>query len=275
MEQNKKFRNFCWSDFENDIDYYIKMYETGKWKYIIVGKEICPETKKEHLQCFGVCNSPRTLKSVIKELKPRHVEICKGNVIQNVDYCSKDNNFTEWGEAPKGQGKRTDVDIVRDIVKEGGGMRAVVEVATSYQSIRIAEKYLEYKEPKRKHKPKVHWYYGETGSGKTRQAVERCEEAVGDDYWMSDKSLKWFQGYDAHTHVIFDDFRGDCCKFSELLRILDRYGFRIENKGGARQFLATDIYITCPKHPMYVYSVDEDVGQLLRRIDEIVEFKNE
>lgn len=274
MEQNKKFRNFCWTDFVCDNELYDHMKESN-WKYFIVGKEVCPETGKQHWQCFGVCKSPRTMKSLMKELAPRHVEVCKGSPISNIEYCQKDDDYEEWGDPPKGQGKRTDVDIVRDIVKDTGRIRDVVDVATSYQSIRIAEKYLEYKEPKRNWKPKVFWYWGETGSGKTRSAVAECEDAVGDEYWMSDKSLKWFQGYDGHSHVIFDDFRSHACKFDELIRILDRYGFRVENKGGARQFRATHIYITCPLPPMNVYNVGEDVGQLMRRIDVIKEFNKD
>jgi len=273
MEQNKKFRNFCWTDFICDNNFYIKMKEKN-WKYFICGEEFCPETQKKHLQCFGVSKSPRTIKSLIKELAPRHVEVCKGSPGENMDYCQKGGEWEEWGERPQRQGKRGDIDVVRECVKDGGNMRDVVEVASSYQSIRVAEKYFEYREKRRSWKPVVEWYFGGTGTGKTRSAVEKCVEAVGDDgYWISDSSLKWWQGYDGHTHIIFDDFRGDYCKFHELLRILDRYPYRIECKGGARQLLATHIYITSPFSPFDVYKKnEEDVEQLIRRIDTIKDF---
>lgn len=149
-------------------------------------------------------------------------------------------------------------------------MRTVTAMATSFQSIRLAECYLSYNEVKRNWKPTVSWIYGPTGSGKTRMAIDKC----GDDYWISGKNLRWWQGYDGHENVIIDDFRGDFCTFHELLRILDRYAYTVEVKGGSRQLLAKNIYITCPYHPKDVYSSKEDVGQLLRRIDDIVHLKN-
>ena len=220
-------------------------------------------TGKKHWQCYGISSSPRTERSMRKEMKPRHIEFCKGTEQQNEVYCSKEGDVIEWGVKPKAQGARTDLDIVRDQVATGGTMREVITTATSFQQIRVAEKCLEYMETKRAWKPKVYWYWGATGTGKTKRAFEEA----GDDAWVSGVDGKWFQGYDAHENVIFDDFRGDFCKFHVLLRLLDRYAFRIEYKGGARQFLAKNIWITCPVHPMEVYGTREDVNQLLRRID--------
>jgi len=269
MTQHKRYRKWCWTDFSMDVDFY-EALKGPRWRYLLRGTEVCPSTGKAHWQCFGITTDPRTERAVRKELKPRHVEFCKGTEQQNEVYCSKDGEVDEWGVKPKSQGARTDLDIVRDTIDEGKGMREVVTTASSYQAIKVAEKYLEYKEPGRAWKPEVYWYYGETGSGKTRRAFEEA----GDDTWVSGETGKWFQGYDGHENVIFDDFRADFCKFHVLLRILDRYAYRIEHKGGARQFLAKRIWITCPKHPREVYGTREDVHQLLRRIDKVECFKN-
>ena len=88
--------------------------------------------------------------------------------------------------------------------------------------------------------------------------------------WESGRNLKWWEGYDAHPNVLIDDFRKDFCTFHELLRILDRYPYRIEVKGTSRQLLAKRIIITCPYHPEIIYDTREDIGQLLRRITKIV-----
>jgi len=55
---------------------------------------------------------------------------------------------------------------------------------------------------------------------------------------------------------------------------LDRYPFQVECKGGSRQFLAKNIYITSCYSPeqMFEGRVDEDLRQLTRRIDIIEEF---
>lgn len=170
-----------------------------------------------------------------------------------------------WG-VPAQPGKRKDIDSVRDLVKSGANMREVAEVATSYQSLRCGELLFKYFEKKRNFKPEVRWYHGSTGGGKTRSVMEEFP-----DCWLSGKDGKWFDGYDGDEVVCFDDFRKDFCHFSVLLRLLDRYPFRIECKGGSRQLLAKVMIITCPWAPDVLYGnrSDEDIGQLLRRIDSI------
>ncbi len=70
-----------------------------------------------------------------------------------------------------------------------------------------------------------------------------------------------------------DDFRPSQQPLAKMLRLLDRYPFRVPFKGGYRQFRSGLIIITCPKHPESCYLDDgEDVAQLLRRINEIKEF---
>ena len=149
-------------------------------------------------------------------------------------------------------------------------MASVVDVATSYQSVKMAEVYLKYKEHHRNWKPQVIWYYGETGTGKTK----RAHEWLGDNLYLKSNSDKWFEGYDAHENVLFDDLRSNTFPFHYLLQLLDRYSCRVECKGSTRQFLAKKIVITCPTHPRHFQSHTEDVAQLIRRIDSIVKIVN-
>ena len=142
------------------------------------------------------------------------------------------------------------------------------------QCLKYAETAIKYVEPQRTWQPENHWFFGSTGSGKTREAWAKAVEFLGGDtevnrgkVWMSGKTLKWWQGYDAHPVVIIDDFRKDFCTFHELLRILDRYPFTVENKGGSRQLLARLIIVTCPWAPDVLYEGQADLcGQLLRRL---------
>jgi hypothetical protein len=119
-------------------------------------------------------------------------------------------------------------------------------------------------------KPKVYWYYGESGSGKTRAAMG---ESNPNDRWVSMDSLKWWDGYDGQGDIVIDDFRGSDCRLKTLLRILDRYEYRVEYKGGSTQLLAKRIWITCPYSPESCYRDDgENLKQLLRRIDIVRQF---
>jgi hypothetical protein len=153
------------------------------------------------------------------------------------------------------------------MVNNGKGMRDIIEVVTSYPQVRIAECYLKYKEKPRDWKPEVIWYYGATGTGKTKRAMEEMPE----DRYVCMDTDRWWEGYDGHSNVIIDDMRKDFCKFKRLLRLLDRYECQVECKGGSRQLRARKIIITSCYSPYEMYDTREDVHQLIRRIDKIEE----
>lgn len=255
---------WCFTDFECRTDY-------SDWgaKYLIYGVEECPTTKKMHHQGYCEFETNQRQSTLGKRWKC-NFERRKGTSEQAIVYCMKDGKWTEFGERPaaKEQGKRSDIDEVREMVKGGKSMREIADVCSSFQALRFAENLTQYYEKKRDWVTEVFWYHGPTGSGKTRTAYEEA----GPNCWISGKNLKWFQGYDGHENVIFDDFRKDFCTFHELLRLLDRYPYTIEVKGGSRQFLAKKIWITCPFKPEDLYDTREDVEQLLRRITVVKAF---
>lgn len=259
----KLYRSWCFT-WNNPVKFD---YTNIKCRYIIVGDEKGDEKGTPHHQGYVMFKSPTSFKSCQKRLPTgAHIEPAKGSPQQNITYCSKQSILLEIGERPV-MGKRTDITKVKDIIKEGGGMNEVIDSVDSYQAMRCAELVLKYKERARNTKPLVKWYYGPSGTGKTRTAFAECKHP-----WISGKSLRWWDGYDAHPEVIIDDFRRDFCTFHELLRILDRYPYRVENKGGTRQLLAHTIIITSPYAPQDTYETREDILQLLRRIDEVKEF---
>ena len=238
-----------------------------KYSYMIIGDEK-GENETPHLQGYIEFLDNHTLSSIKKFMPRSHLEISKGNGEQNKTYCSKERVLFEDGKI-KQQGKRNDISRIRDMVSDGGNMRSVVQVATSVQSVRMAELYLTYSEQQRNWKPLVKWYYGSTGTGKSHAAYEESP-----DPFTCGETSKWFQGYDGHENVIIDDFRKDFIKFHDLLKLLDKYPYLVEYKGGSRQFLARQIIITSPHHPKDVYENREDIDQLIRRIDEIKLFVN-
>lgn len=239
-------------------------------QYLIIGEEYGDEKNTHHLQGFVLFKSARSWEALKKKFPRWHIEAAKASPYQNFVYCSKQGTFQEWGTRPseKGQGSRTDIENVRDWIKAGSNMRSITEQASSYQSIRCAEKLLEHHEIKRNWKSEVFWYWGATGCGKTRRAMEEAK-----DPWISGSNFKWFQGYDGHEDVIFDDLRETSFEFNTLLRLLDRYPVTIEVKGGSRQFLARRIWITCIMSPEKLFNrleKREPVEQLLRRLDKVI-----
>lgn len=250
---------------------YEQLVKTGKIKWICVGLEHSEEGELHHQGALNLTN-PQSFEAVRKLLPPTsHIEVMHCSLETNRNYCSKESILFEWGILePRGRKKRTAEDVKMDAIN--GGMRQIINLADTCQEIKMAEAVLKYCEPKRDWKPQVRWYWGQTGTGKTRTAREEFPDA-----WVSGKSLKWWYDYDRHQEVIIDDFRPEYCSFSELLRILDRYPYTVETKGGHRQLLANVIIITAPLDPLRLYekfggAFGEDIRQLLRRIDEIRPF---
>lgn len=229
-------------------------------QYLVYGLEVGKQGTP-HIQGFVYFQFCRSFKALKQVLPRAHIEQCKASVLANADYCKKEGNFKEFGTRPR-QGARVDLSSI----VEHGSLRTLCSSDASYQAIRMLEKRLTYLEVERDFKPFVVWFYGGTGVGKSR-SVHECFPRV-----FKPKSFKWWEGYDAHEHVLIDDIRGDYCKFHELLVLIDRYGYRVECKGGSRQLRATHMFFTCPYHPADLYrgKSHEDIQQLLRRIDRIV-----
>lgn len=135
---------------------------------------------------------------------------------------------------------------------------------------------------KRKEKPIVCWFWGSTGSGKTRTAVEIAQDS-GHDYWMShSEKLQWFDGYNGQEYAIIDDFRRNMCSFNYFLRLLDRYEMQVQVKGGYVNWIPKVIIITCPVDVQTAYTYFDiktneektwdNLDQLKRRIDDEICF---
>jgi hypothetical protein len=208
--------------------------------------------------------------SAVSAIIPGHLTKPK-NLHHARVYCEKEGDF--WIIDNRKQGRRTDLEEVSNAIKEGA---TVHDVARDYSCVFI--KYhagltrlvdLCRDNSPRSFKPTVHWFWGSTGTGKTRSVFEMEE-----DVWVSGEDSRFFNNYKNQEAALLDDFRGDFCKFHILLQLLDRYPFTVNIKFGCAQWNSKRIYVTSSKSPEEVYNKnEEDINQLLRRIDNIVEFR--
>lgn len=282
-------REWCFT-INNYTDADIESVMAMKTKYLVYSEEVGDEGTP-HLQGYAYFGDSKTMSSVSKKIKRANLRKAKGDARSNRAYIvgpwkgidrrtglpkekPYNPNYVERGVMPQ-QGKRTDLDEMREQLKENASMRHVVEVAKSYQSIKMAEIYLKYKEKRRQKKPVIIWYYGSTGTGKTERALAE----LGDDYYPCPRTGRWFDGYDAHKDILVDDVRHDFMPFSEWLKFMGRAPFQVETKGSTRQMLAERVIFTSPFDPItcleQVQSLNEDPKQFIDRIDYIVEFSGD
>lgn len=228
-------------------------------KYIVCGKETGAQNGTPHLQGYVYLHKLASRKSISRVLPRARCDPARGSDFDNFGYSGKQDLWFKHGKPPN-QGGRTDIHEMEGCTS----MREIVMQATSVQAILLAQKRLEFTEPKRDFLPNVIWLYGGSEAGKTKSVFD----AFGYDVVHKQDTFKWWQGYDGHDVVVIDDLRADFCKYHELLTLLDRYPYVVEQKGGSRQLRARTMFVTSCYSPWEVYKgkTTEDLKQLIRRI---------
>lgn len=256
-------RSWCFTLNNYSVPEVDKLRSLSNVRYCICGFEI-GESGTPHIQGFAYFHNAVGMKTVKSLIGDRcHVEIARGNVEQNIAYCSKENDFFEIGDRPE-QGHRSDIDEIKKLALEGASLVEIYSHARSYQAMRMAEIGMRLRPPVMRDPPEVRWYWGPTGTGKTRQAWEECGV---EDTWVTSTELKWFDGYYGQKNVIIDDFRDSLCKLTDILRITDRYPLKLPVKGGFVNWEPKLIIVTSSHDPRSMYhNVGEDIQQLIRRI---------
>lgn len=126
----------------------------------------------------------------------------------------------------------------------------------------------------------LRWYFGETGTGKTKTAWEEATNVANENTWriasITFSGKQFVNGYDGEEIVIIDDFRRNLWPLQELLKMCDRYPYICNIKGGYSNWNARYIIITCPTDPIKAFTFEkndeehpyDNVNQLLRRLQE-------
>lgn len=277
--------------FSEAFKTYLELPEKRRyWRYCVFQLEIGSTTQRRHCQGYIYLQSARRLgwiKRFIGEfglncnhgalLQP-HVERARGTPAQNRAYCSKtEGNIAgthrELGDIPS-QGSRSDLSGIADAIAEGTD---IADIASLYptefikysKGIQALKTALSSKPRSATVDPTVFWWFGPTGTGKSRLAFETYPDA-----YIKMPTNKWWDGYVDQIEVILDDYRPSMCPFHELLRLLDRYPMKVEFKGGSTELQATTFIITTCERPELLWQgkTDEMIDQLIRRLSEIKQF---
>lgn len=221
-----------------------------------------------------------------------HIEMTKGNRKQVDDYINKRGVFEEKGEkilakAQIGevvgrQGARTDYEIIRAGIEDGLTWKEVRRLDDKFfkpeYTTMIRAMYFDKREQETPFKRvvNVHWYFGDSGSGKTGKTFDLVEELGEDRICLVSEYTHPFDDYAGEPILVLDEFRGQL-KYSELLGLLEGYKKRFAARYSNITGLWTDVYITTIATPEQVYKKmmekadekEDPISQLIRRISDI------
>lgn len=232
---------------------YNAICNSEKIRYLVIGREICPTTGTPHIHFFIYYKNDVSFTQMKKRFPTAHIEVCRKFKACS-DYCKKDGDFLELGEIPS-QGARKDLELVKDQILNGRKVDDIViqEPILYHQYGRTLHKIEDIVNRKKiRDTPTAGvWYYGHTGSGKSKLAFNKFSDAT---HYVWNLKNNWNDGYNQQDIVILDDFRGQLT-FSELLNMCDMNNtFFAERRGRERlTFISKQVIITSSLNPHSVY----------------------
>jgi len=257
-----------------DVEYVIWQHERG-------------QQGTEHLQGYVVFVGKKRLQWIKNHCCPRsHWEPRNGTHEQAKAYASKEDTriagdghgpWTYGSDAsvPTKSGERTDLKRVFDLLSSGSKESDIMTNPDLFpvwaRYYRAIERFELMSEKKRNWITFTTVYWGTSGCGKTRRAHYEAslkeDGSVGEPYYVLRKpagNAVYWDGYKGEKHIIIDEFYGWIPR-TMMQVICDRYPAIIDTKGGARNFLATKIWITSNEEPKDWWS-RAGLGAMERRL---------
>lgn len=269
----------CFKDVD-DISAWKKLCEGGKPKvlYCIVGNEVCPTTQRKHLQWYIRFENEIVKRTVMKHLPGMHVMPYNGGDFNNEKYSTKEGNLAYTFGTPCKQGERSDLNLVRDQIKDGVKVDTLTmenpylfhqygRTLSKVEDIVMRGKF-------RTEMTQGVWMFGETGVGKSHLAFDGFTPET--HYVLNVNDNGWWEGYAQQDTVIINEFRGQI-PYGELLDLVDKWPKSVKRRcREPMPFISKKLIVTSSLPPEVVYKnlhKKDSLSQLSRRF-EILEIKN-
>jgi hypothetical protein len=204
----------------------------------------------------------------------------KGDAASNIRYCSKDRTrqpgteIVRFGDPRPGQGKRSDLDTIVELIGARKSLRDICRMETStfikfHRGIATAHGLLCGSSSRSD--LRVIWLHGPTGVGKSCLATTLASKLGDSVYWVSPPTTRlYWTGYSDEQVVVVDDFSDSWCAGHYLLRLLDKTPMKVNTCGNLVSLNCKFIVVTSSKAPgehyMTLQSTGWDINQLKRRI---------
>lgn len=248
------------ADLADRLDYIYLIYQMERG-----------ESGTEHLQGFVYFENAKAMKVLKKNhycFFRAHLEPVR-DIAATIKYSSKEDTRIagpwEFGTKPQ-QGKRNDLVMIVEEFKARESIEQFVTLngAAWVKYHKGLQSLAYYSDGHREEKPYVMWIYGDAGKGKTKFCVDKHPTS----HYIKD-GTQWWDGYEHEEAIIIDDFDGKW-PYRDFLRLLDRYKYQGQYKGGYIKINSPFIYITCEYPPRDINEWtfnDNTLEQILRRID--------
>ena len=239
------------------IDELVKQLETHEPYYAIACEEHAPSTGTRHFHVLIMCRKTVTARRcdiiTIKGIQP-HIEKIRNNIGKVIEYIKKNGMIAEMNHEncpvkKTAMNKEEKAKLMLECDLKEAFLKGILGPVEVLRADKLRKLFDEYSKPDDYAKKLVLWFRGESGEGKSRMAVDIAKK-YNLDYWISNDSLKWFDGYHGQELAILDDFRrGMLGDWSFLLRLLDGYPLLVQVKGAHVKWCPKIIVITSPGTP--------------------------
>ena len=243
-----------------------------KIDYWAMCDEIGLETQTPHTHIYFHATQGIRHSTLRKKFPGIDIRVSKGTAQQNRDYIRKEGDyedsdkketnlidtFEEWGELPiSRQGRRTDLEHMYDLVKQGKTNAEILELCgeTAIKHIdKISKLRHDYLIDKyrctRRLDLKVHYITGKTGAGKSRDILD--EHGDSNVYRVTDYQHP-FDSYQLEPVIVFEEYRSSL-RLQDMLNYLDVYPVTLPARYAPKVGAYTTVYVVSNWHFEQQYS---------------------